>query len=338
MGMRDEGETMMIRHAIGRLFAACGLSVLLVAFGGVVLPLQAAPQLFRKAEATTPRYTLQAARTWHLELPGGARFDASGLLLWPDGSLLTVNDKTPGVWRIELGEGDHATLKSTGWLTAQRLAPMAAEKTGPWDCEGLARDAAGRIYVCDESDRWIVRQDPVSGAVDRLPIDWTPVKRWFGADRNASFEGIAVGGGILYVANEREIGRIIEVDLATMQVRGSFQISPIGVTARDVHYTDLCWFEDSLWVLCRESRCVLRVDPSRRLVLAQFDYFELETSKANAYAHPYPYGFVEGLAVDKDSIWLCVDNNGFPRVADRNDHRPTLWRCDRPDRRAVQGQ
>ena len=298
----------------------------------------AAPLKSGKTASTTPRYTLKAERTWHLELPGGARFDASALLLWPDGSLLTVNDKTPGVWRIELGEGGHATLKSTGWLTAQRLAPMAAEKTAPWDCEGLARDDAGRIYVCEENDRWIVRQDPVSGKVERLPIDWSPVKRWFGSDRNASFEGIAVGGETLYVANEREIGRIIEVDLATAQVRGSFQISPIGVTARDVHYTDLCWAEGSLWVLCRESRCVLRVDPARRVVQAQYDYLELETSKANAYAHPYPYGFVEGLAVDKDSIWLCVDNNGFPRVADRNDHRPTLWRCPRPDRVAVPGQ
>ena len=298
----------------------------------------AAPLKSGKTASTTPRYTLKAERTWHLELPGGARFDASALLLWPDGSLLTVNDKTPGVWRIELGEGGHATLKSTGWLTAQRLAPMAAEKTAPWDCEGLARDDAGRIYVCEENDRWIVRQDPVSGKVERLPIDWSPVKRWFGSDRNASFEGIAVGGETLYVANEREIGRIIEVDLATAQVRGSFQISPIGVTARDVHYTDLCWADGSLWVLCRESRCVLRVDPARRVVQAQYDYLELETSKANAYAHPYPYGFVEGLAVDKDSIWLCVDNNGFPRVADRNDHRPTLWRCPRPDRVAVPGQ
>jgi hypothetical protein len=278
------------------------------------------------------KYTLHAAQTWHIDLPQGARFDASALLLQPDGALLTVNDKTPGVWQIILGEGGAATLKPLDILNAGRLARLTPAKTGPWDCEGLARDAAGRIYVCDESDRWIVRQDPATGVVERLEIDWSPVKRWFSADRNASFEGIAVGGDILYVANEREIGRIILVDLATLKVRDSFQVTPIGLPARDVHYSDLCWFEDALWVLCRESRCVLRVDPRRRAVTAQFDYFDIETARVNAYAHPYPYGFVEGLAVDTHSIWLCVDNNGFPRVADRADRRPTLWRCDRPDR------
>ncbi len=305
---------------------------------GLILRLDAAPPVVRAADRSIARHTLQAARTWRIDLPGGARFDASALLLQPDGSLLTVNDKTPGVWRILLGTDDTATLQPTGWLDASKLKSIQRTKTGPWDCEGLARDSAGRLYVCDESDRWVVREDPSSGRVERLQIDWSPVKRWFGSDLNASFEGIAVGGDTLYVANEREIGRIIEVDLSTMRVRDSFQVSPIGVTARDVHYTDLCWFEDSLWVLCRESRCVLQVEPKSRRVLAQFDYFDLETSKANAYAHPYPYGFVEGLAVDAKSIWLCVDNNGFARVADKNDKRPTLWRCDRPDRSGAPGR
>ena len=118
-----------------------------------------------------------------------------------------------------------------------------------------------------------------------------------------------------------------------MKVTGSFQVTPLGNPARDVHYTDLCWFDGELWVLCRESRCVLRVDPEKRRVLAQFDYLELETARENAYSHPYPYGFVEGLAVDADNIWLVVDNNGFPRVADPKDRRPTLWRCPRPDRK-----
>ena len=211
---------MMIRCRPPGLGRVGKFAVLVAGVAACLVSLMAAPMKSARTGASTPRYALRAERTWHLELPGGARFDASGLLLWPDGSLLTVNDKTPGVWRIELGEGDHATLKSTGWLTAQRLALVTSEKTGPWDCEGLARDDAGRIYVCDESDRWIVRQDPVSGKVERLPIDWTPVRRWFSSDRNASFEGIAVGGETLYVANEREIGRIIEVDLATAQVRG----------------------------------------------------------------------------------------------------------------------
>ncbi len=41
--------------------------------------------------------------------------------------------------------------------------------------------------------------------------------------------------------------------------------------------------------------------------------------------------YVEGLLVEADQLWLMVDNNEFPRVADKNDRRPQLWRCPRPD-------
>ena len=291
-------------------------------------PVNAAPRV------KTARYTLTAAQTWQPNPPGRNRFDASALLLQPDGSLLTVNDKAPGLFQIEFATNGTAALVALPVaFTPAQLAALAPKKTGPYDCEGLARDGRGRIYVSEESERWILRFDPATGTVERLAIDWKPVQQWFSADRNASFEGVAVGGDTLYVANEREIGRIITVDLHTLKVTGSFQVTPIGLPARDVHYSDLSWFDGELWVLCRESRCVLRVDPARQKVLAQFDYLELETSPANAYSHPYPYGFVEGLAVDAKNIWLIVDNNGFPRVADSKDRRPTLWRCERPDRK-----
>ncbi len=282
------------------------------------------------------RHSLRAGQTWRLDLPDEARFDASALLLLPDGALLTVNDKVPGVYRIEFGpeNGTTRVVVLPDAFTLRQLAPLVAEKPrGHFDFEGLARDEAGRLLVCEEGRRWILRLDPRTKTVERLPIDWAPVAKWFSADPNASFEGLAVGGGKLYVANERSVGRIIVVDLATLKISDDFQVSPIGRAAHDIHYTDLCWFGGELWVLCRESRCVLRVNPSTHAVLAEFDYAKIETAPANRYAHPYPFGFVEGLAVDADNIWLAVDNNGFPRVADRNDRRPTLWRCPRPDRK-----
>lgn len=287
------------------------------------------------APAAKPaRYTLSAAQTWHPDPPARGRFDASALLLQPDGSLLTVNDKAPGLFRIDFAtNGTAAIVALSEAMTKAQLAPLAATKHGAYDCEGLARDAQGRLYISEESERWILRFDPQTKAVERLAIDWKPVRKWFSSDPNASFEGVAVGGDTLYVANEREIGRLITVDLATLKVTGSFQVTPIGLPARDVHYSDLSWFDGELWVLCRESRCVLQVDPATQKVLAQFDYLEIETSRENAYSHPYPYGFTEGLAVDAKNIWLIVDNNGFPRVADSKDRRPTLWRCERPDRK-----
>ena len=168
--------------------------------------------------------------------------------------------------------------------------------------------------------------------MELLAIDLSPVQKYFhSTDRNASFEGIAIGDGRLYVANERKRGRIIAVDLATLQVVDDFSVQPHGSNARDVHYSDLCWFEDSLFVLLRESRCVLKVDPKRRRVLAQYDFGQMESAPGKVYHTRYPTGTMEGLAVDRDYLWLVTDNNGLGLVSVPSDARPTLFVCRRPD-------
>ena len=42
-------------------------------------------------------------------------------------------------------------------------------------------------------------------------------------------------------------------------------------------------------------------------------------------------GFSSVLAVDRDSIWLVTDNNGYARPSLRSDLRPTLLKLARPD-------
>ena len=75
-------------------------------------------------------------------------------------------------------------------------------------------------HVCEEANRWVLRCDPLAGTVERLSIDGTPVKSldFDLTDPNASFEGIAVAEGRLYVADERQLGRIIRRDLANLQI------------------------------------------------------------------------------------------------------------------------
>lgn len=290
--------------------------------------------------AATPKpgagkFTLKCSERWLLASPHGERYDASGLLFLPDHSLLTVNDRGKGIERIQFRAGTNVAdlvtvprLFSTTGLYSAAVPPPKGH-----DLEGLALDAQGRIYVSEESRRRILRFDPATGKGEVLPIDWTPVRKYFDSkDSNASFEGIAVGGDTLYVANERSVGRIIVVDLNTFQIRDHFQVHPIDRPARDVHYSDLSWFDGHLWVLCRESHSVLRVDPATRKVIAEFDYSGLELSREMGYLNPFPgYGFFEGLAVDATNIWLAIDNNGFPRLTDATDHRPSLYRCLRPD-------
>src|SRR5262249_46591091 len=157
----------------------------------------------------------------------------------------------------------------------------------------------------------VLRFDPQSTTVERLPIDWTPVKSYFSpSDPNASFEGIAVSPDRIFVANERQLGRIIEVDPITFQVLGSFQVQPSGQNARGVHCSALCWLDDQWGVWCRQSRWGLRVEIPSRKVVAQYDYGTIEMAPENSYLAGLPFGFMEGLAVDDKNFWLVVDNNG----------------------------
>ncbi len=286
------------------------------------------------SSAAWPRYTLHAAEAWQLTPPGGGRFDASALLELPEGDLLTLSDRGATIYRIVFRPGTNAAdlVVVPDCFTTAQLAPFAAEKFERYDCEGIGRDEAGRLYVCEEANRWVLRWDPRTKNVERLNIDWSPVRRFFSTDRNASFEGVAAGGGKLYVANERSVGRIIVVDLSSLRVVDDFTVSRAGSSARDVHYTDLCLFEGSLYALLRESGVVLRIDPATHKVLTEYDYNELEHSPEYDYRRIYPTGTMEGLAVDRDFIWLATDNNGQGRVRYPRDIRPTLFKCPRPDK------
>lgn len=292
------------------------------------------PKASEGAAGRSNLFELTAVETWRLDTPGGIRYDASGLLFLPDGALLTVSDREGMVARIMFSPDRTAARlePQPQWFDSGQLKRLAVSRPGRYDSEGLGIDAEGRVYLCEESRRWILRCDPKTHAVERLEIDWSPVSRFFSSDDNASFEGVAVGGDRLYVANERSVGRIIVVDLATLKVIDDWQASPIGVSAHDIHYSDLSWREGRLWVLCRESWCVLEVDPGTHKTLAQYNYGRIEKSRQNAYRSFFPFGITEGLAVDAQNIWLVTDNNGTGRVAAPSDTRPTLWRCPRPGR------
>ena len=328
------GKALALASAI--LLAACASNQSPRRDGAAAQP-RSSPTAKLRPGSTWPHYTLRAEKVWQLNLPQGQPFDASGLLLSSSGDLLTINDRGATVYRIRFLAGTNVAelIPLTECFTDRQLAPLAAEKIGRYDCEGIAQDSQDRLYVCEEANRWVLRYDSRKQTVERLPIDWSPVQKYFHAgDRNASWEGIAIGNGKLFVANERQLGRIIAVDLKTLKVISSFAVRPSGSNARDVHYTDLSWFEGALFVLLRESRVVLQVDADTHRVLAEFDYRDMEQAPEAAYRTllRLPIGTMEGLAVDRDHIWLVTDNNGLGRARYPKDLRPTLFRCPRPDR------
>ena len=145
-----------------------------------------------------PRHRLQAAQITSLNLPNGQQFDASGLWLLDTGELLTLrNSRDSLLYRIEfLPGGKEASLKPYGECFSSNSLRAAAGDLKGFDCEGIARDAQGRFYICEERRRAIFRCDPPTGRVEKLPIVWGTAAEYFSpVEPNASFEGIAVGKG-----------------------------------------------------------------------------------------------------------------------------------------------
>jgi len=280
-----------------------------------------------------PRHRLFADQITSLNLPKGQQFDASGLYLLENGDLLTLRNGFDSIlYRIDIlpGGREAGLIPFNDCFQKDRLRSIAGDQR-TIDCEGIARDEQGRFYICEERRRWIFRCDPRTGLTERLPIDWAPVKDYFSpVEPNASFEGVAIGREKLYIANERSSPLIIEVDLNSLKVKGRFVVQPAKSSFFGLHYSDLCWFEDQLWVLCRQHRVVLKVDPRTHQVMGEFDFGDIEESLG--YRTGLPVGIMEGLAVSKDYIWIVTDNNGDPRGRTGNDIRPTLVRSKRPDR------
>jgi uncharacterized protein YjiK len=294
------------------------------------LPLLGGRSLAQEEATNWPIYQLKSEQQWQINLPRGERFDASGLFLMTNGDLLTLSDTGPTLYKILLpGISNSVNLQPLTNCFAPLQMGHLAPYNGHYDSEGIAQDDQGRLYICEEGNRWILRCNPQTGRVEVLPIDWTPVKQFFSTDRNASFEGIAIGNGKLYVANERSDPVIIEVDLKTLKVTNHFVVWPRTSSLLGVlHYSDLSWFDGKLYVLCRHHRVVLEVNPQTHDVLAEFNYRDLEDKLE--YKTVYPTGTMEGLAVDHNFIWLVTDNNGLGRMNAPKDIRPTLVKCKRP--------
>jgi hypothetical protein len=280
-------------------------------------------------------HSLELDQAWQLNLPHDEAFGGSGLLLLPNGQLLAVNDRSPGVFGIEFIPGTNVAnlVLHPNLFSKSQLAHLTPDRTHRYDIEGIARDHRGRIYLCDEAQRWILRCTPSAPQAERLQIDWSSVEHFFSKyDRNASFEGIAIGNNRLYVANERNHALIAVVDLDSLTVVNHFSPRPASLRFWEPHYSDLSWHRGTLYVLVRESRTILAVDPDSGQVRAEYDYHAIELDPEFQYQLVVPFaGVMEGLAVDDDHFWLLTDNNHRPRLRYPHDRRPTLFRCLRPD-------
>lgn len=272
-------------------------------------------------------FTLSANAHWVLETK--ERFDASALAFY-GGKLITVNDQTGEFFEIDRATDDSAKLKRLDLFPKASLSRVAPRRANRYDLEGISVDSAGNIYVSEESQRVVFKHVAETRQVESLTFDWSMVSKHFSADRNASFEGIAVAGDRLFLANERSAPRIIVIDLPSRKVTDSFAVDSDNFAFGGAHYSDLAYFEGRLFILDRNHRCIFEVEPETKKVIAEYSFAKMELTEEFAYRSDYPTGGMEGLAVEKDYFWLLTDNNGKGRFKFPQDTRPILFRCQRP--------
>lgn len=309
------------------------ICIALAAFSAIAIPQTAAQEakggsLLVRTNDGRKHFILSADAHWPLNVK--ERFDASALL-FHNGNLLTINDRNGVVYEITLGE-DAAEAKRTDLFSKSALTNAAASRTARFDCEGLGTDASGNLYLSEESQRLIFKSPADGTSVEALKIDWSPVRKYFTGGVNASFEGIAILGNRIFVANERTTARIIEVDLSTLEVTTSFFVDSDTFAFGGPHYSDLAVADGRLFILNRNHRCIFEIEPDNKRVLAEYRFGQMEVAEEVAYFSDYPTGAMEGLAIDDDYFWMITDNNGKGRIKNSSDFRPTLFRCKRPQR------
>jgi len=273
-------------------------------------------------------FTLAADATWQLDVK--ERFDASALT-FHNGKLITVNDRDGSFYELALPTNSVAKLKRLDLFPKDRLSQLAAKKTSRFDLEGISKDSHGNLYVSEETQRLVFQSSPDGKVIEAFAFDWSPVKKFLSNDPNASLEGIAIAGDLLYLANERSSPRIVVIDLPTRKIIDSFFVDSEGFAFGGPHYSDLAFFENRLFILNRNNRCILEVDPAKKRVLAEHSFGQMELAEDLAYKSEYPTGAMEGLAIDSEHFWLLTDNNGHARFKHPQDTRPTLFRCKRPN-------
>lgn len=129
---------------------------------------------------------------------------------------------------------------------------------------------AGAVWATSERERAVLRVDPKSKSVQRIPV--------------GDPSGIAVGGEAVWVANSLD-GTVMRIDPGTNRV---VQTIPVGVTPNAVVFA-----RRALWVTSADDRSVNKIDPVSGYVVKRI-----------------PTGALgRGVAVGARSVWVTDESS-----------------------------
>jgi hypothetical protein len=297
-------------------------------------------------------YSLGLGRKWR-------RFDPSGLVYLPKQKrFYTVNDKARRfrLFSFSLPALGQQTTPIQMVYNHKVFWPEKPHAHWPrfkmrLDMEGVTV-CGGAVYVVSEQQRLVIRYHLKTKKVTRHPIDfatyerktaqkWRPVPR-FSVSFNAGYEGITCDPRRkrLYLIQERQPRMIFAAswlstwkDGTALSLIDHFDLPSLFLPKR-VKGVDLppdfagaAMSGSFLYVLYRNARVVMKVDPIRHALIQTVSYGKTESK---LYASPKPYGLAEGLALSSQRLFLVFDNNGRPRAQLPTDRRPVVASFKRP--------
>lgn len=257
----------------------------------------------------------------------GLPFDTSGLLLEGD-QLLAVSDKH-----------DDTVFALHVEATVARARPLV-RFTVPGgyrlDLEGLTRGADGSLLLVSEAQKQLYRVTAAGEFVGSLGA-LEPMLSRAGLCEvfNAGLEGAArLPDGRLLIVAERAPRGLIELAGDSPSGARAWTMAEARCPARaprNDDFADVTTFEGAVYVLERNAHLVVRIEQRGDgwVEREAWSYAQAENDPRFRYVDR-TYGLAEGLAVDREHVYVALDNNAQARSADPKDQRPLLMIFRRP--------
>lgn len=246
------------------------------------------------------------------------RFDVSGLARYQN-QFLVVSDRYAYQSIYKLEAVDSKTFQAREFLAPRRTQANKQERPH-LDIEGIAK-CGEHFYLVDEEHQMVMVVDKERRAKERV-LDLRSIHRqkkttFASETESAGLEGVACDevNQILYVANERMFRMIYKINLKTFKVEDFFDV-PAGLNSPRFEngiflasgFADLHFADGYLYAYQRNNRSVLKIDPKSKNLVASLS---LLFHESNFYETNEVFGMGEGLFVDRDKIFLALDNNGM---------------------------
>ena len=268
-----------------------------------------------------------------LPIDGPEDCQPSGLTLSGD-ALYAVSDKHGDtIYRIELMT-DRVVLVPHLRFDAPPLDPPLRRM----DFEGITHDDEGNFYLVSETGFRILRV-----RADGEGAQWvTPSLRLYGEvvglfqAHGANLEGImCLGPQIFLVCAERQPRGLIEVDLRTEPPKIlalNYDETRLEFPAqRSMSFSGLFRDGEDLYVIERNAEAIVRFGyGDEHLVERDVWSYGHIVNRPDLRYSDMKYGIGEGVCMDRERVYLILDNNGDYRASMPEDRRPLLLIMKRP--------